>query len=339
MLRAIYSGDVDEVLRLLEADPTLLEKEGGVGYGPTLRDQITPVVLAASVGKLDMVKLLVGRGANIHTTSPIRGMAALHCAAEVGHEEVVVYLLDNGADPMRLDKSDCTPIMRASERGHLRVVLLLLEHTEGQGLETGNIAGYTALHKAIEGRHEEVVAELLRHGARADTVDNGGNSALSSAVDSGLLGVVKLLVDHLGTQALHERDPEGRGLLHHAAFWAEEDMVAYLVGKGLQPSITDNDGMTPLMYCAKRSGLESIGVLERLLSYAHTHELDMRNAIEGKTALHWAVQQKRPANVRALLVAGADPSIVDNEGRTPRILAIDPDARECVAVFEVGTHM
>jgi hypothetical protein len=33
MFRAIRSGDVDEVLRLLEADPTLLEKEGDVGYG------------------------------------------------------------------------------------------------------------------------------------------------------------------------------------------------------------------------------------------------------------------------------------------------------------------
>jgi ankyrin repeat protein len=153
------------------------------------------------------------------------------------------------------------------------------------------------------------------------------------------VGVVKLLVDHLGTQALHERDSGGRSFLHTAVGGAEEDMVAYLVGKGLQPSITDNRGMTPLMYGAKRSDPETVRVLERLLSHMNTHELDARDALEGRTALHWAVHQKCPANVRALLVGGADPSIVDNEGRTPRMRAGRRYSPECVAAFKVGTDM
>jgi ankyrin repeat protein len=220
----------------------------------------------------------------------------------------------------------------------MRVVLPLLEYMEGQGLEARDMLGYTALQTAISGDHEEMVAELLRHGARADTRDNYGGSALSSAVSRGQVGVVKLLVDRMGTSALHQRGHGGRSFLHDAAQWANEDMVAYLVGKGLRPSITDNDGMTPLMYCAKRKTPATVRVLERLLSYMDTHELDMRDD-QGKTALHWAVDQKCPANVRALLVGGADPSIVDNEGRTPRVRAGRRYAPECVVVFKVGSHM
>jgi ankyrin repeat protein len=286
-----------------------------------------------------MVKLLVGKGANIHATSSHFGMAALHCAAERGHEEVVAYLLANGADPMRLDNSDWTPLMRASGRGRLGVVLLLLEHMGGQGLEARDGWGYTALGLTIHGCHKEVAAELLRHGARADTVDNLGFSTLRPAVGRGHVGMVELLVDHLGTQALHERDGIGGSLLHHAVDSANEDMVAYLLGKGLPPSITDNHGMTPLMYCAKRWSLDSRRMQERLLSHMHTHELDTRDASWGKTALHWAVFHNRPAHVRALLVAGADASIVDNRRRTPRVLAGEGQRPECVAVFEVGSHM
>jgi ankyrin repeat protein len=298
-----------------------------------------PFIFAASVGKLDMVKLLVGRAANIHATSSDSGMAALHCAAKEGHEEVVVYLLGNGADPMRLDESGCTPLMYASERGHLRVVLLLLEHMEGQGLETGDIVGYTALHKAIQWRHEEVVAELLKHGARADTGDLFGNSTLKDAVSSGLMGTVKLLVDHRGTQALHERDHDGRGLLHMAVERANEDMVAYLLSKGLRPSITDEYGITALMHGAEKSDHATLRVLERLLRHMDAHELDIRGPTGGGTALHWAVYHRNPAALRAFLLAGADPSIVDNQGRTPRMLAEEGHVPTCVAVFEVGSHM
>jgi ankyrin repeat protein len=338
MFTAIRSGDVDEVLRLLEADPTLLEKEG-IGHEEYPRDAMTPFLLAACVGKLDMVKLLVGRGANVCATSSDSGMTALLFAAEEGHEEVVAYLLANGADAMRLDEFGNTPLLNASDRGHLGVVLLLLEHMGGQGLEARDDCGSTALQLAVYRGREEVTAELLRHGARADTIDNYGGSTLKDAVDSGHVGTVKLLVDYLGTQALDERDRKGRGLLHMAVERANEDMVAYLLSKGLRPSITDEYGITALMYGAKRSGLESIGVLKSLLSYAHTHEIDMRNAIGGKTALHCAVHESRPANVRALLLAGADPSIVDNQGRTPRMLAAEWWPLVNGAVFEVGGHM
>jgi ankyrin repeat protein len=348
MFRAIRSGDVDEVLRLLEADPTLRDEQGE-GYGSYPGDTMPSIVLAASVGKLDMVKLLVGRGANIHTTSSRSCKTALHFAATEGHEEMVVYLLDNGADPMRLDKVGWTPLMYASVRGHLGVVLLLLEPMGGQGLETRGILGNTALGLAIRWCHENVVAELLRHGAQAYRINEmrHGNSTLGYTVNRGHVGMVKVLVDHMGTQALHEWHSGGRGLLHIAAQWAKEDMVAYLVGKGLRPSITDDDGMTPLMYGVwvnplmygpKRSDFATVRVLKRLLSHMDTPELDIRDD-EGRTALHWAVHGKCPGNVRVLLVAGADASIVDNEGRTPRMRAENFHAPECMAVFEVGTHM
>ena len=49
-------------------------------------------------GKLDALKVLLGRGAKVNVTESLRGTNALMWAAEQGHADVVRFLLDNGAD-------------------------------------------------------------------------------------------------------------------------------------------------------------------------------------------------------------------------------------------------
>jgi hypothetical protein len=57
---------------------------------------------------------------------------------------------------------------------------------------------------------------------------------------------------------------------------------------------------------------------------------------QGRTILHRAVEKGHHEAVKILLLAGADPTITDNEGRTPRALAEGEVERAgCVAAFEV----
>jgi ankyrin repeat protein len=338
MFKAIESGDVDGVLRLLNADPTLLEK---VAYGYWG----TPLVHAAYWGQLALVKVLTAKGANIHATSSTGGQTALHYAAREGREELVGFLLDNGARLGAQDAGGCTPLMLASMGGHARVVLLLLEHMGGQGLEAQSTQGLTALEVAMRCGHEEVVAHLLEHGARTDIVRQYRGSIVRIALFLDRVGVMKVLVDHLGPHVLQERDQEGRSLLHVAVAWRRDDGVAYLLGRGLLPSITDNHGMTPLMYCARvednkirvyGTRSESKWMMRRLLSHTGRDELDAKDFVEGKTALHWAVDFEKDADVRALLLAGADPTIVDNYGHTARELAEDDPLNNAAPVFKVS---
>ena len=45
---------------------------------------------------MEIVKLLVKRGANVHTINDA-GYTALQLAMEMGHEEMFIFLLSNGA--------------------------------------------------------------------------------------------------------------------------------------------------------------------------------------------------------------------------------------------------
>jgi ankyrin repeat protein len=327
LFRAIDLANEDEVMRLLDAEPTLVGKVE-CGFSGT------PLVRAAFNGQLDMVKLLTQRGASIHATSRV-GRTALHYAAEQGHEEVVVYLLDNGADSMHQDTSGYTPLVRASIGGRVRVVLLLLEHKGGEGVEAMTVYHMrTALHWAACGGYGEAVAHLLRYGAQTDTRDYMGWTALMHAVGGGHVGVVETLVDHMGPQALQQKDQGGRSLLHIAVQWGHAAMVVYLLSKGLSPIVTDAQWVTPLMYAAMS---DSGGVLRRLLEHMGGLGVDLRFG-EGRTALHFAVHGRSPANVRALLLAGADPTIVDNKGRTPPALAEEKGFLECTAAFKVSVR-
>jgi ankyrin repeat protein len=275
-------------------------------------------------------------------------MTALHFAAIGGHEEVVAYLLENGAQVEQQDGHGYTPLMYASEGGHLRVVLLLLEHMgeQVQGLEVTDERDYgrTALHLAVARGHDEVVIALLRHGARADTRDLRGKSAIMTTLDQGDLKMMGLLVDHLGTQALQERDDEGRSLLHIAVERRNiyrrrrEDGVPYLLSQGLVPNLRDNQGETALMYAARGiSTGPDMEIMQTLLDYMDGEGLDERDNA-GWTALHFAVHHGRPANVRALLVAGADPTIMDNQGRVSREIEAVRYQKQCAASFSVSKN-
>ena len=79
---------------------------------------------AGMAGRTAAAALLLDRGVDIHDGND----AALYFAAEYGHQETVVFLLDRGADPNAfVDWAEETCILTAARRnGHQKVVALLL---------------------------------------------------------------------------------------------------------------------------------------------------------------------------------------------------------------------
>jgi ankyrin repeat protein len=74
---------------------------------------------------------------------------------------------------------------------------------------------------------------------------------------------------------------------------------------------------------------------ERITKYLIDNgaDVDMQDAI-GTTALHIAALNHRTANAKALLEAGADPSIKNDESKTALDIAKDSDAKEIVKLLE-----
>lgn len=166
-------------------------------------------------------------------------------AAERGDSATVAQLLASGTAPdardARVASKGCTPLMLAASGGHQECLELLL--TAGAGLEFAeqgdaqlarmlanetepsayrkdfqNTLGRTALHLSVEKGHTELAVRLLEAGADAHVKDFLGDTPLVTAVENGLLPVLR---------KAHERGFElqgkGRG---------KEDMLALACEKG-----------------------------------------------------------------------------------------------------------
>lgn len=105
-----------------------------------------------------------------------------------------------------------------------------------------------------------------------------------------------------------ERSRDGRTVLHVAAQGGlDHEVLALLLSKGLKVTDADLSGRLPLHYAA----VNSIGVL--LAAGAQIDAKDTR----GMTALHVAAKEGRKSIVTELLKHSASVFVVDNQGMTP----------------------
>jgi ankyrin repeat protein len=288
-------------------------------------DGATPLMMACEEGQTGVVKVLlqhVGPEALQETNE--HGLTALHYAAMWGHEATVTFLLGEGAQANSKDKVGTTSFMMACEEGHMGVVKVLLQHVGAQAFQATDEDGQTALHAAAGCGNEEIVSFLLGQGAQANSRDEDGATPLMMACEEGQTGVVKVLLQHVGPEALQETNEHGLTALHYAAMCGLEETATFLLGQGAQANSKDKKGITTLMMACAKGGL---GVVGLLLQHIGPEALQERDE-NGRVALHWACKKARGEVVRALLIGGADPTVTDNEGRTPRAIAEEEEEEE-----------
>jgi ankyrin repeat protein len=328
LYHAVSSGDEDVVSFLLNK-----------GAQASIRDGAgtTPFMLACEEGHLEAAQMLFDatEGQGLEATDN-QGETALHHAATWGHRDVVAFLISKGAQANSRDEQGNTPFMLACQEGHLQVLQMLFDATQGQGLEDEDDDGCTGLHTAISEGHKDVVTFLLSKGAETSSRNVNGSTPLLCACGGGDLELVQMVLTSREGQGLHDRDRNGRTVLHNAASKGTKELVDFLLSKGVQADIKNNQQETALMtacYYGNRN------VVRLLLKHTGGQGVNETNS-EGRTVLHLAMTyQWRTTGelVRVLLLAGADPDIPDNEGRTPRELAKQARGYTgCVEAFEVS---
>ena len=118
----------------------------------------------------------------------------LHAAATNGQLEMVRVLLKRGASVDLPSSLNTTALMSAAYRGHLSILLVLLQHSANPDLQSYN--GNTALMStALEGQ-EACTKALLRAGANTELRTNKGSTALQWAEAKGHTATAKLIRQH-----------------------------------------------------------------------------------------------------------------------------------------------
>jgi ankyrin repeat protein len=263
----------------------------------------TPLQSVASYGLAEMIEFLLENGADIHLQDK-DGNTALFFSVRKG--KCVELLLRRGADPNIKNNQGRTPLF--TNTISKEVYDLLIEY--GANYEVKDNQGCTPLHTPI--RNKEVVLDLIEKGLDVNSRDNSGKPPIYYALDNSDTLSKRILLENGADIKI--RDKEEKTLLHYAVnMKSNQTYVSFLLKEGIDANSRDIYGRTPLHYT------KTPYIPDRLIE----NGADV-NAIDnlGRTPLHYAAISGSYHLISPSCRAGADPFIKDNEGMTPKELAL-----------------
>jgi ankyrin repeat protein len=302
--KLLVDGKTEKAKALLAKDRRL------VGALTKLRE--TPLHIAAQFGRVEMVKLLLKMGANVHARA-YNEFTPLHLATD---PRVVKLLLKYGADINSRDCGGSTPLAHAANEGRRQLVKLLWKAGGVFDVESAVLLG--DIHR-------------LRKFFRKNPSLARDQRFMCLAAGTGYVLTVKLLLKY-------KANPNAKSLGMPALYWALEypDIVKVLLDAGADARAhfswegmggAPADDSTALHIAARDGRFTSAKLL--LGSGAM---VDARDEFE-YTPLHFAAFAANPRMVKLLLTHRADPRAWTKDGWTPMSLAageIYDDSKEHV---------
>ncbi|CAG9773085.1 unnamed protein product [Ceutorhynchus assimilis] len=246
---AACGGHVDLAMLLIERGANI-EEVNDEGY--------TPLMEAAREGHEEMVHLLLGQGANINAQTDETQETALTLACCGGFTEVADILLKGGAD---IELGASTPLMEASQEGHLELVRFLLEY--GANVNAITQTNDTALTYACENGHTDVADLLIQYGANIEHESEGGRTPLMKACRAGHLCTVKFLIDK-GANVRKQTSNNDHTPLSLACAGGHLPVVQLLLENNADPNHKLKDNSTMLIEASKGG---HTNVVQLLLDY------------------------------------------------------------------------
>lgn len=225
-----------------------------------------------------------------------KGFTPLIMAAQLGHVDIVRYLLDQGADfnkKLNNEEFGATPLDQAIVFGHLEILKMLLD--------SGAALNSNSLYSAAENGYLPIVQELVKRGVK---LDDEGDIALVAAAENGHFDVVKWLL--VNGVTLKPMVNASRAPLLLAVKNGHEDIVAELLDRGAQIDIVTDNKSTLLHIAVKNQHLT---VVAKLLKYG---KIDINQSNEsGLTPLKEALVSGNLDMVKMLLDHGAKIESID----------------------------
>jgi uncharacterized protein len=145
----IRNGEVAKVESYIESIPEATNQLSKEGF--------SPLILASYTGSLELVQILVSKGANVNHTSSMG--TALMAAIVKNQVPVVQFLLEQGAEVNVWDDRGTTPLIYAVQFKNYKILKLLLNYKPDTSHTDKN--GKTAFEYAVFSGDEEII-QLLK---------------------------------------------------------------------------------------------------------------------------------------------------------------------------------
>ena len=297
---------------------TLLENGADPNICDNNGDNALHAVLLSKESKLDIAQTQMSWKINANKQNN-GGVTPLMIASSKGYIEVILLLLSN-ADPNITDSKGSTALMYACKNGHYEVAaLLLMTYNADPSLTDNN--GLTALHYAAKGGYNEVINVLL---SNYDYNQEEIEKALTAACYGGHKEVIKELADKANLKR-YQKDIVTACI---------SDDVAYIVSdesSDLSLPLIESTGLTPLMLA---SSCGSDGVVQVLLSKFGADVNKQDNYQQYSPLLYAVSGSKSVAMVQYLIDSDANVNVITSDEQTPLDFAIHYKLNDIAELLE-----
>ncbi|XP_076451704.1 E3 ubiquitin-protein ligase MIB1-like [Babylonia areolata] len=297
-LKVVIDGDVAKVRQLLGREPKLVE---------AAEQSVTALHIAANLGHVHIVQLLVEKGAPINLRDK-NGETPLTVGMK--HDAVAEYLIKKGADVTVANNNGQTASHKAALYGHAHILRLLI--AKGADVNAMDKAGDTPLHDAIS-KSRTTAAEVLIGCSDTDVrrKNKKGFTPLQFAAFKGEASIAELVVRK--TQSVvNEQKEDGFTALHIAAINNHTDVMKVLLDKGKATvDMRTQKKQTSLHLAAQEAYMDAVQLLS-------THGADMNaKDCDGNRPLHTLLSSHtgavRGGDLLLLLLVGQAPKVKEEE--------------------------
>ncbi|KAM4688925.1 transient receptor potential cation channel subfamily A member 1 [Discoglossus pictus] len=301
----------------LELILMIINESAGEVLNATDASGKTPLQWAVHKNQINCVKLLLSRGADPNILNMYR-LSALHIAIQLHYNTIVEELILHSTTNINLEGDlGNTPIMQACYKDNPEALLMLCNH--GAKLCKRNKLGCFPIHMTAFSGSIKCMDIVLKKGEEngfaiedhINFTDNEKSSPLHVAVQNGGLEIVKACISYGAKVDLKQCD--NATALHFAATQGATEIVKFMVssytGDKKIVDLPDGNNETPLH---KSALFDHVDLAEYLISMgANIDNVDN----ESRTPLVLATSCSAWKTVNLLLEKGADVTLVDHYGR------------------------
>ncbi|GAB0094139.1 Ankyrin repeat [Sergentomyia squamirostris] len=310
-------------------------------------DGFTPLHLAVIQGNVSLVNLLLANKADVNALDG-EGHSVVHWAIVCGEIEALRAVLAAGADVATPDINGGSPMHysaqmcgtnfegktgQASSKLALDILNILLHHPKSS-VDLMDKDGRQPLLWAASAGSEKAVLALVKAGARIESCDKDGLTALHCAASRGHTGCIDTLIGLCGAPT-DLIDSNGCTALHYAVTLGHADATALLLDLEADPNRQDRKGRTPAHCGCAKGQFETVKMLD-----ARNANLWLRNA-RGDLPVHEAAVSGRRELIQWLLEQQPKHiNTTSNDGRTLLHIAAGNDNTDnCKMLLDFGADV
>lgn len=283
-----------------------------------------PLVVAAEDNNLTAAKYLLEHGANINADFVNNSLtsSAIVEAAVNGHQEMIIFLLENGANADTYTHCQSTycsalssayntsALYNALDFGYIEIAQILVN--QGAGIQEG----ISPLHVAVLNGDIHEIESLLASGIDVDTLNVIGQSPFHFALYTNNIEALELLKQNDANITLElESNYSNLSPMEMAIYANAKDACIWLVNNGIDINKTYDYGDTALHMAASNGQIDIVSSLLELGANIHA------NGFDGNSVLSSGVYSDDPEMIAFLIENGAQLNVQNNMGQTELFVA------------------